>query len=145
MRRYVIAFVLLAGLAACNRGDNPTIDVDPGPTSSVPGSSTTLAGSPATTLVAGPATTPEAAADGLFARWEAGDRAGASRFGRQGAVDELFSKPDTNDVTYQHQGCQPQGGQFLCSWTYPGGALHMTVEAVSANAYVVDLITYTAD
>lgn len=145
MRRYVIALVVLVGFAACNRNDNPAIDVEPGTTSAVPGSTTTLAGSPATTVAAGPATTPREAADGLFQRWEDKDRAGASRYARQRAIDELFSRPDTGDVRYVPQGCQPQGGQFVCSWTYPGGALHMTVEAVSANAYVVDLVTYTAD
>ncbi|HVE95089.1 MAG TPA: hypothetical protein VNB24_09225 [Acidimicrobiales bacterium] len=145
MRRYVIAFVVLVGFAACNRGDNPTIEVDPGTTSSVPGSTTTLAGSPATTVAAGPATTPKEAADGLFQRWQQKDRAGASRYARQRAIDELFSHPDTGDVRYESQGCEPQGGQFNCAWTYPGGAMHMTVEAVAANAFVVDLVTYTAD
>jgi hypothetical protein len=57
----------------------------------------------------------------------------------------LFAHPNTGDTTYASQGCEPQGGQFVCSWTYPGGALQMTVEAWPGGGYVVDDITYLVD
>ncbi|MDP1792533.1 MAG: hypothetical protein Q8K63_00230 [Acidimicrobiales bacterium] len=107
---------------------------------------TTATTTATTAKPAGPASSPEAAAKGLLAAWEAGDRDGASRFARPAAINEIFSHPNTGDVEYADQGCQPQGGQFRCSWTYPGGALHMTVEGVlGTSGFVVDIVSYTAD
>lgn len=104
--------------------------------------SSTTAGAPPT----GPVKTPEAASKGLFDAWQRGDRDDASRYARQRAIDALFAHPNTGDVDYQSQGCSPEGGQFLCSWTYPGGAMQMTVEGVLGNdGYVVDNVTYIAD
>lgn len=143
----VAVSVLAVGSAACNRDDNPAIDVGPTTTAAAVTTSTTVVPATTTTFASRPASTVEGAAKGLFERWQNNDRAGASRYGRQRAIDELFKHPDTGDVTYVFQGCQPQGGQFICSWTYPGGALQMTVEAVAGSpaAYVVDLVTYSAD
>lgn len=108
---------------------------------------TTLVQSTTTTAEpSGPVTSPEAAANGLFKAWEKGDRNDASRYARQRAIQALFEHPNTGDVEYQSQGCEPQGGQFLCSWTYPGGAMQMTVEGVVGNSgFVVDNVTYIAD
>jgi hypothetical protein len=136
------AALLVLGSAGCNKDDNPAIDV--GPTTTAGVTSTTVAAT-SSTVASGPSKTFEGAAKGLFERWQKKDRAGASRYGRQRAIDELFKHPDTGDVTYDFQGCEPQGGQFVCSWTYPGGALQMTVEGVAGGGYVVDLVTYIAD
>ena len=100
---------------------------------------------PSTTRPSGPAQSPEAAAKGLFDAWMNADRNGASRFARPQPINELFSHPNTGDVEYADQGCAPQGGQFVCSWTYPGGVLQMTVEAVPGGGFVVDDIIYRVD
>jgi hypothetical protein len=57
----------------------------------------------------------------------------------------MFTHPYTADTKYSEQGCTPQGGQFVCAWTYPGGALKMTVEAWPGGGFVVDDVVYTAD
>lgn len=152
MRRLASGSVVVAacaavvlGAAGCNRNDSPVMDAGPAtPTTAVNAPQTSAAPTP-TTLANGPAKSPEFAAQGLFERWKAGDRAGASRYGRQRAIDELFKHPNTGDVAYADQGCRPQGGQFLCSWTYPGGVLEMTVEDVAGGGFVVDLVAYAAD
>ncbi len=146
-RLAVVAAVVVLGTAGCNRDDNPTIEVDPGVTTTTeaPGATSTTGASTATTVAAGPARTPEAAAEGLFGSWEKGDRQGASRYASQKAIDELFKRPNTGGVEYNDQGCSPQGGAFDCAWTYPGGALHMTVEDVPGGGYIVNLVTSTAD
>ena len=100
---------------------------------------------PATTTPSGPPQSPDAAAKGLLDSWMRGDRNGASRFARPQPINELFDHPNTGDVEYVDQGCAPQGGQFVCSWTYPGGVLQMTVEAVPGGGFVVDDITYRVD
>ena len=144
--RLVAVFAVVLALAgACNRDDNPVVDVGTTTTEPAAAVTTTSAAASVTTVPSGPPKTPQAAAHGLFDSWKAADRPGASRFARQRAIDELFSHPNTGGVRYDDQGCQPQGGQFICSWTYPGGALHMTVEDVPGGGYVVDLVSYTAD
>lgn len=144
-RRAVALFAIaLFSLGACsNDSDNGGDDA------SGTDSTTTTAAAVATTTTAlpsGPASSPEAAAKGLLAAWEAGDREGASRYARQRAINAIFAQPNTGDVEYQDQGCAPEGGAFICSWTYPGGAMQMSVEGVvGTSGFVVDNVTYTAD
>jgi hypothetical protein len=139
MRRVTAVVLCLFFLASCSDDDDPSA-TDDATTSAVVTTTTTP-----TTTPSGPAATPDAAAEGLLDAWERGDRDDASRYGKPAAVNELFSHPNTGDVDYADQGCEPQGGQFLCSWTYPGGALQMTVEAVSGGGFVVDDINYLVD
>ncbi len=133
----IAASLSLLWFGACSNNDDPS---DAGAATTVAPTSTT-----STTVSSGPAKTEKAAADGLFNAWRRGDRADASRYARTRAIEELFAHPNTGDVTYVDQGCEPQGGQFICSWTYPGGVLQMTVEAVAGGGFVVDDITYIAD
>ena len=140
MRRLTAVVFSLFALAACSNDDD-----DPDATADTTTTAAAVTTAPPTTAPAGPASTPDAAADGLLEAWEDGDRDGASRYAKPAAINELFSHPNTGDVEYTDQGCAPQGGQFLCSWTYPGGALQMTVEAVSGGGFVVDDITYLVD
>lgn len=137
MRRLTAVLFCLLAFAACSDGDEPSASGDTTTTAAVV---TTTTAKPA-----GPAATPDAAAQGLFAAWQGADRDGASRYAKPGAIDELFAHPNTGDVEYVDQGCEPQGGQFICSWTYPGGALQMTVENWPGGGFVVDDVTYTAD
>jgi len=136
------ALALSAGFAACSDDDDDPSDAAGDLTTTtvpLPTTSTTVA------TASAPATTAEAAANGLFKAWQRTDRADASRYARQRAIDALFAHPSTGDVEYADQGCEPQGGQFICSWTYPGGALQMTVESVAGGGFVVDNVTYSAD
>ncbi|MEY2424602.1 MAG: hypothetical protein QOI61_174 [Actinomycetota bacterium] len=142
MRRRLVALsaVLLLGVAttACNNDDDrPLADVT---TTTAKPTTTT-----ASTIPSGPPATEEGAAQGLFDAWQRGDREGASRYAKPGPIGELFAHPNTGDVKYDDQGCEPQGGQFICSWTYPGGALQMTVEAWPGGGFVVDDVTYLVD
>lgn len=151
MHRRALALIatVVFGLAAsgCSDDDKETdaasgADQQTTTTTGESASTTTTAGA----TPAGPATSPAAAAKGLLAAWEKGDKNDASRYARQRAIDVLFSHPNTGDVEYVDQGCEPVGGQFRCSWTYPGGVMQMTVEGVlGTNGFVVDNVTYIAD
>lgn len=140
MRRITAVVLCLLAFGACNNDDDGT---------AASGETTTTAPTAVTTTTttkpSGPATTPDAAAQGLFDAWQDGDRQEASRYAKPGPIEELFTHPNTGDVDYMDQGCQPEGGQFICSWTYPGGALHMTVENWPGGGFVVDDVTYTVD
>jgi hypothetical protein len=144
-RLVAIGFVALLALGSACSSDKDKDNTDgDGATATT----TTVAPTTTTSVTApnGPVTTPEGAAKGLFSAWQRGDRNDASHYARQRAIDALFAHPNTGDVTYANQGCSPEGGQFLCSWTYPGGAMQMTVEGVLGNSgYVVDNVTYIAD
>ncbi len=140
-RRLVALFVAILiglGTAACSDDDDrPLADI----TTTTEAPTTTTA----STIPSGPPATEKAAAQGLFDAWQRGDRQGASRYAKQTAIDELFEHPNTGDVKYDDQGCQPQGGQFICAWRYRGGVLQMTVEAVAGGGFVVDDVTYKED
>lgn len=143
-RSVALAAIALFGLvsAGCSK------DKDSNDGEAVTDTTTTTIAATTTTAAVpdGPVTSPDAAAKGLFDAWQDGDQNDASRYARQRAIQALFAHPNTGDVDYQSQGCEPQGGQFICSWTYPGGALQMTVEHVAGNnGYVVDNVTYIAD
>lgn len=145
-RAFALAAITVLGLLSAGCSD----DSEGGGDAAVDTTTTTATASPAATtttqLPSGPASSPEAAAKGLFDAWKDGNREGASRFARQRAINELFSHPDTGDVEYVDQGCAPEGGAFLCSWTYPGGAMQMSVEGVvGTSGYVVDNVIYRAD
>jgi hypothetical protein len=144
MRRLAAVFLCLLALSAC-KSDNDTSDGSSGTTT------TTTAADPATTaapttIPSGPAQTPQGAADGLFAAWKANDQEDASRYARPPAITKLFAHPYSNDGTkYDKQPCSPQGGQFNCAWTYPGGSLQMTVENWPGGGFVVDSVIWVAD
>jgi hypothetical protein len=141
MRRLTAALLCVLALGACsNDKDDP--DASDTTTTTAPAAVTTAA---PTTTPSGPAATPAAAAKGLLNAWKKGDKDDASRYAKPAPINELFSHPNTGDVDYADQGCTPQGGQFVCSWTYPGGALQMTVENWPGGGYVVDDITYLVD
>ena len=150
----LLTLALTAGFSSCSsKNDNPTVGPtsDDTPLSTAP-TSTTTAPKTTTSVTApsGPAKTEDAAALGLFNAWKRGDtpanRNDASHYAKPQAINQLFAHPYTNDGTaYANQGCEPQGGQFICSWTYPGGALQMTVEAWPGGGFVVDSVTYVAD
>lgn len=146
MHRRLVAViaVLVLGLAttACSsKNDNK---------SSSGGTTTTNAAavttSTSTTQPSGPAATAQAAADGLYNAWVHNDQSDASRYAKPPAISKLFAHPYTaGGATYTRQPCEPQGGQFICSWTYEGGAMQMTVENWPGGGYVVDSVTFIAD
>jgi hypothetical protein len=141
MRRIAVVVLCVLALGAC-RSDKNDADEAADTTTTAAASVTTTT---STTVPSGPPQTPDAAAKGLFDAWQRGDKAGADRYAKPQPINELFSHPNTGDVTYRDQGCEVQGGQFECTWTYDGGALRMTVEAWPGGGFVVDDITYLVD
>jgi hypothetical protein len=142
MRRVTSVLLCLLFLAACsNDKDRPSAS-DTTTTTALPVSTTATP----TTKPSGPASTPQLAADGLYDAWVNNDKEAASRYAKPQAIEKLFAHPHTDDsVEYHRQPCEPQGGQFVCSWFYEGGAMQMTVEAWPGGGYVVDSVTYLAD
>lgn len=144
MHRRIAALLAVAalglGAAACSNGDDdPALPTDDTTT-------TTAVVVTTTTTPSGPAATPEAAAEGLFNAWKKADKDDASRYAKPGAITKMFAHPYNDpSVEYMKQGCEPQGGQFSCAWSYEGGALLMTVEAWPGGGFVVDSVTYIAD
>lgn len=144
MHRRIAALLAVAalglGVAACSdSGDDD---------STVPDTTTTtaVAVDTTTTVPSGPAATPQAASEGLYEAWTNNDQDDASRYARPQAITKMFSHPFTDDtVEYINQGCEPQGGQFSCAYSYEGGAILMTVEALPGGGFVVDSVTYIAD
>ncbi len=147
----VVAFGM--GFAAC--GDDDKSSDDASATSATSATTATTATTTPPTIAAttvttkapsGPAATPEAAANGLFNAWKKNNRNDAENYAKPQAIAKMFDHPYTDkSVAYTNQGCQPQGGQFNCAWSYEGGALTMTVEAWPGGGFVVDSVTYIAD
>lgn len=112
-------------------------------------STTTAVTAPTTstsvTAPPGPAQTVEAAAKGLYDAWTRNDDNDMSHYAKPDVIARMKEHPYATDTGYDSQGCEPQGGQFICSWTYPGGALQMTVEAWPGGGYVVAAVRYIAD
>jgi hypothetical protein len=143
--------VLVVSSAGCSKTKHKASATT---TSTSAGVTTTTAAAVSTTSTrvtspSGPAKTYDAAADGLFNTWKRGDtkanRDYASNFAQGPAIDQMFSHPYSSGTTYTKQPCAPVGGQFACDWTYPGGALELTVEAWPGGGYVVSEVVYRAD
>lgn len=152
-RRIAALFAVLAlgtGFAACSQ-DKKSSDgaSDTTTTTTTAATTTKVTLAPTTVSTAtpsGPASSPQAAANGLFEAWKKNDQTDAANYGKPQAISKMFSHPYNDpSVTYSNQGCEPQGGQFKCAWSYEGGALVMTVEAWPGGGFVVDSITYIAD
>jgi hypothetical protein len=147
-RRASVLFAVLAvgavgaAVATCGNDDKPSDKATATTTTAVTTAPTTVA----TTVPSGPASTPDAAALGLFNAWKKNDQNDASHYAKPQAITKMFKQPYTDgSVKYTNQGCQPEGGQFNCAWSYEGGALTMTVEAWPGGGFVVDSVTYIAD
>lgn len=140
----ISAIVFGLGTASCKTDKDAQDKSDSAATSASVAVVTTTT---STTEPAGPASSPQAAADGLYTAWVHNSQDEASRYAKPQAISKLFAHPYAagGGTTYAKQPCEPQGGQFLCSWTYEGGALQMTVENWPGGGFVVDAVTFIAD
>ncbi|HEX2296146.1 MAG TPA: hypothetical protein VHN37_12670 [Actinomycetota bacterium] len=161
MKQTVIAAltsVLL--LAACGGDDEPTAQATPTPppeaTTAPPASEAPASEAPASEAPASEApaseeppagptngkTTPEEAAQAFVADWAELDRASASGYATQAAIDEAFSGQPPQA---EFMGCIEDGLRFLCGYYYEGGALNVVVRDSDAYGFIVTNIFYVAD
>ena len=128
-------------VGACTR-DTPQTRRSPSPTTRSPSPTPTEspAASPSPTVAAG-APSPEVAARTLFEGWQAGDRAKASQFATQAAVDVVFSRPA---FTLDFAGCDAEGAGFACSYETETEELKMTLTGSATTGYRVESAAYIA-
>jgi hypothetical protein len=153
--------VLIAGIAAAlTRDDATSARTEPGivsstrplpatststsrPTASTPPTFTTLPPTAlSTTTTVRPAVpTPEAAANGLWAAYTAGNRGAAGRFATPPVVELLFSAPFSGeDGTFQGCAKGASAGLFECGYEQPSTRYTMTAQAdASASFKIVQL------
>jgi hypothetical protein len=87
---------------------------------------------------------PTVAAEGLFDAWTRNDRIAAGLYASQAAVDTLFMTPFSPPAP-TFQGCNPSGAEVLCSYTYEGGAISMSVIGNASAGYRVNSVGFIAD
>ncbi|HEX8844550.1 MAG TPA: hypothetical protein VF791_07890 [Pyrinomonadaceae bacterium] len=90
------------------------------------------------------AATPEEAAKGLFNAFGRQDRAAAAKFASEAAVAKLF-KESTGTEGMEFQGCNDEGGDLTCAWSYEGGGLIMHIKGSQSGGYMVESIEFIAD
>ena len=88
---------------------------------------------------------PEAAANGLWAAYTAGNRTAAARFASAPVVEALFSTPFSGDGG-TFEGCQKrqQPTVFDCEYQQPSTQYAMTAEADAAASFKIVVITITS-
>ena len=89
---------------------------------------------------------PEDAAQGLFNAWKAKDRAAASKYASDMAVQALFAEGSPEGL--QFQGCDRGEGEdagYNCGYSYEGGALIMVVTGNDTDGYKVTGAGFVAD
>jgi hypothetical protein len=93
----------------------------------------------ATTTTVRPAVpTPEAAANGLWAAYTAGDRSAANRFASPPVADALFSEPFSGeDGTFQGCPKRPPEAIFDCEYQQLSVHYTMTAQADSAGSFKI--------
>ncbi|MDQ3818539.1 MAG: hypothetical protein M3362_12800 [Acidobacteriota bacterium] len=103
------------------------------------------AGSPSRTMSAeDKISTPEDAARGLFNAFGRHDRDAAAKFASDAAVAKLF-KESTGTEGMKFQGCNDEGGDLNCAYSYEGGALIMHVKGSKEAGYKVQSVQFIAD
>ncbi|MBV8692490.1 MAG: hypothetical protein JOY57_12580 [Actinobacteria bacterium] len=149
IRVLVAVALLVVSAGACSSGHSskssgPTTTVEPiNPTTTLP--PTTVGKTTKTTAPsAAKATTAEVASNRLFDAWKAGNKTAARQIASDAVVNELFSHPASGPPE-TFQGCDPDAGGFLCSYTYEGGAMQFTVSGSAAAGFKVTKLSYIAD
>jgi hypothetical protein len=153
--------VLIAGIAAALTRDDSTSTRTSRPgivasTRPLPASSaTTLPSTTGSTFTTLPATalsttttvrpavpTPEAAANGLWAAYTAGDKAAAQRFASPAVMDALFSTPFSGEEGTFHSCTKRQSEPiFDCEYQQPSTRYTMTAQADAASSFKIVQIT----
>lgn len=101
--------------------------------------------SPSQTVAAeGKISTPEDAARGLFNAFGRHDRDAAAKFASDAAVAKLF-KESTGTVGMRFQGCNNEGGDLNCGYSYEGGGLIMHIKGSKEAGYKVASVEFIAD
>ena len=142
-RRILVALVVVAlalVVAGCKK--KPLIVISETTTSPFPLPTATASppSSPTGVLIADPAV----AAQGLFDAWTRNDRVAAALYASQAAIDALFANPFSSPAP-TFQGCNPSGAEVLCSYTYEGGAISMSVTGSASAGYRVNSVGFIAD
>ena len=88
--------------------------------------------------------TPEDAARGLFNAFGRHDRDAAAKFASDAAVAKLF-KESTGTEGMKFQGCNDEGSDLNCAYSYEGGALIMHVKGSKEAGYKVQSVEFIAD
>jgi hypothetical protein len=106
-----------------------------------PSTPTSTRGIPDTTVtVRASIASPEAAANGLIASYRNADRAQAQRFATQPVVDVLFQQPYVPADDPGFQGCDPMGGDFLCTYLQPNIRYELTARRSDTGEFrIVDI------
>ena len=144
-----VLVVVLVTAAACSSKKKDTAGTTTSVTASAASTVTpsSAPGSATTNPSAGgavKATTAESASNQLFEAWKANDKAKARQVANEASVTELFSHPYTGPSP-DFQGCEQDGSEYLCSYTYEGGAMQFTVEGSATAGYRVTNVDYIAD
>jgi hypothetical protein len=86
--------------------------------------------------------TPEAAANGLWAAYTAGNKSAANRFATSAVIETLFSAPFSGEDGI-FQGCPKRGSQpiFDCEYVQPSTHYTMTAQADAAGSFKIVQIT----
>ncbi|HEX2057422.1 MAG TPA: hypothetical protein VHI71_03555 [Actinomycetota bacterium] len=152
-KRLAVAVLALVALGACGGDDDePAATATPAattapPATPTPAPSTPSASTPPATTepyagpIAGKAT-PQEAAQSFFADWGELDRASASGYATQAAIDEAFAQQPPQA---QFMDCFEEGNHFLCGYYYEGGALNIVVVDSDAYGWIVTDVFYVAD
>ncbi len=92
------------------------------------------------------ASKPEDAAEGLFNAWKTKDRAAASKYASDSAINTLFNEGSAEGLAFQGCNKDEDGGDFYnCAYTYEGGAVFMQVTGNDADGYKVTGAGFVAD
>lgn len=156
MKKTLLVAALLIALAACGGDDEPLAEASATPappaTTAPPATEAPPASEappetppPASQEPQGPRNgknTPEEAAQAFVADWAELDRAEASGYATQAAIDEAFSGQPPQA---EFMGCFEEEQRFLCGYYYEGGALNVVVRDSDAYGHIVTDIFYIAD
>lgn len=150
-----VAAVLVLALSACGGDDDETVaeatptpvattipPTTPPPPSEEPPASTAPASEEPNSEPTNGKATPEQAAQAFVVDWGELDRAEASGYATQPAIDEAFADQPPQA---EFMGCIEEGNHFLCGYYYEGGALNIVVVDSDAYGHIVTDIFYVAD
>lgn len=87
---------------------------------------------------------PEDAAEGLFDAWKSRNREAAAKFATDTAIMTLYTEGE-HVIGLLFQGCERQGGDHNCSYSYEGGSLMMLVQGNALDGYKVTETSFIAD
>lgn len=137
---FLSACALLTG---CNKAGNTTT-ITTTTNAAAPKASVAPSKPPIETVTSGEKVSePEDAAQGLYDAWKSRNREAAAKFATDGAIMSLYTESD--HVGLMFQGCDKQGGDYKCSYSYEEGTLMMLVNGNALDGYKVTETSFTAN